>query len=269
MLMIQHSKKPRYARGRTGREDAAEEEDPNSLLISGVRHHQEELKGVLDHAATERQRVNAYVAKAKRQCAAETPHVARLRGKGVFFDKSVALPEAGRVADILNRNGAGVVATRPEADVFVVKDVESPGQRVQFAAALIGGVVCTFVYLETRGAAGVAVAYKPQVAVHRVAWCSAAFIAAHPSLHEIIRGVCERSESKWTLYEPDCMLVFAEKATRLNAQKKFVNSVAFVTSGEKANPAISCVRTRLTGPEALLKYVVLDPVRCAVGACHR
>eukprot|EP00959_Pyramimonas_sp_CCMP1952_P020280 427882-Pyramimonas_sp.AAC.1 len=159
----------------------------------------------------------------------------------VYLDKGAPLPTARGVADAMARCGATQTPNRAEADIFVVGDVEAPGQRIRFACGLVGGILCTFSYLESQGAAGMALAFKPHVSSRRIVWLSGEFLRAHPSLSDVIITAAGRSSSKWVVMEPDSCLVFVERAKRETAAKR-PPAVAFVVQADKAKPVFAGVR---------------------------
>lgn len=226
-------------------------------------------RAIVDHASNAENKFKTYVAKSKRAAEANAPHRATLAGNMVYLDKGAPLPSARGVADALSKAGATKSPSRADAYVFVVGDVEAPGQRVKFACGLVGGIICTFPYIESQGAAGMALAFKPHISSRRIAWISGEFLRAHPSLSDVIISAAGRSSSKWVVMEPDHCLVFVERARRENAAKR-PPAVAFVVEADKGKPAFAGVRiTFHTAASAMVAYCQLDAGRCAIGACHR
>ena len=244
--------------------------DPGQNALRPPMSPQQDIaRAIVDHASKDEQKFKNYVAKSKRAAEAEAPHHAKIAGKMVYLDKGAPLPSARGVTDALARAGATKTQSRTEADIFVVGDVEAPGQRVRFACGLVGGILCTFPYIESQGAAGMALAFKPHMSSRRVAWISGEFLRAHPSLSDVIISAAGRSLSKWVVMEPDSCLVFVERAKKETTAKR-PPAVAFVVEADKGKPVFAGVRiTFHTAASAMVAYCQLDARRCAIGACHR
>ena len=120
----------------------------------------------------------------------------RLSGKSIFVDAAIQ----GTVAEFqatLRKYKLSQVYAREKADMFMVADIKSPGLRVSWAAALLGGIITTQDYVDSGGMRGPSLVYKPAVNSKRCLWCSPAFELAHPEVHRLLRA-CSQGKPKWT-----------------------------------------------------------------------
>ncbi len=83
-----------------------------------------------------------------------------IRGRHIFFLTDTALRPLGRFGGVLARS-------RGTADLIVVRDPAAASIRTTLVAGLVGASLVTKEYVETNGARGAAVAFKPAVKIRR------------------------------------------------------------------------------------------------------
>jgi hypothetical protein len=159
-------------------------------------------------------------------------------------------------------------AGRTEADFFVVEDLANLGQRNVLAAQLSGGVVCTYNFIQSCGAAGPCTAFKPAFEIQRKIFISANFIVRHPIVSNFLIDMMQSPRSRWSR----CLCTMAEFnaiAAKLCHQKRSTVAIAFIASDEKTLPEVSNVKNVITSANMYTKFNVLDMTRCRMGACSR
>ena len=97
------------------------------------------------------------------------------------------------------RHGAKVVESRSAAQILVVDDVASPGQKATWAAAMNGATVVSSQIVLSAGQAGPYVTYRPAVAIRRWIWMSVLFRERHPVVSGIITEAATSHRSLWRL----------------------------------------------------------------------
>lgn len=121
------------------------------------------------------------------------------RKKHTFQDAKFFLEEA---TDKLRRAvaqhaGCSVVDDRLAASHFVVKDLRSPGMRVNWCAKLMGGNILPEVTI--LNGKGPIIAFKPAYLTRRLIWVTSDFQERHETAFEIVKKAIEQQSSKWKL----------------------------------------------------------------------
>ena len=121
-------------------------------------------------------------------------------GKAVFLDKSVAASERKACCSTIARLRARQTDVRTDADVIVVHDLATVGQRNKWVCALGGLTVMTAECMVATGRKGDMVGFKQATLTKRCLWTSPAFAQRHTILHEIIGAFVQKPGSKWTWF---------------------------------------------------------------------
>ena len=87
------------------------------------------------------------------------------------------------------------VSSRDDADVFLLRDVTRPSQRVMWNAMLGGLALISIPFF--RGQAGPMVRYQAALNLHRNVWFSDKFIDRHPALAKTIVSRMTPPHWKW------------------------------------------------------------------------
>jgi hypothetical protein len=163
-----------------------------------------------------------------------------LAGKQIFLDKSLVAAETKSCAVALKKAKATVAHTRSSADIFVVRDVVSLGQRLDWFAILGGRMVATGEYLTSGGIRGQALSYGPAYRVRRRIWASPNFADNHATLHGIIDHFVQLPLSRWTWFVGSIDEYLAAAVKQKHGAQRII---AVVTPSDKSNV--------MAGPETL------------------
>ena len=120
-----------------------------------------------------------------------------LQGATFFFEEStIDLHKA-----VARHDGCSVVDDRLLASHFVVKDLRSPGMRVNWCAKLMGGnILPPSTLLKGKGPL---IAFKPAYLTRRLIWVTSDFKERHQTAFEILKKAIEHPSSKWRLLETE------------------------------------------------------------------
>jgi hypothetical protein len=171
-----------------------------------------------------------YVA-AKKNLAANKVKTPKLDGHAIFVSKDVIPPNDSEFKDALRKLSLRRVHNRLEASVFLVNNVDQPGQRVHWAALLSGGLICSLRFILARGHAGQTLGIQPATNIKRYIWCSPDFIVDHPEVHRILEAKIPGTNFKWLASRAQCIELARKKAT----YKKYTDVIALVTADEQAH----------------------------------
>ena len=166
----------------------------------------------------------------KRSLALETPRRPAfpiVAGKAVFLDKSVAASERKACCSTIARSRARQTDVRTDADVIVVHDLATVGQRNKWVCALGGLTVMTAECMVAAGCKGDMVAFRQATLTTRCLWTSPAFAQRHTILHEIIGAFVQKPGSKWTWF----FGTLQEYLAAVNSRRVILG---LVTPGDKA-----------------------------------
>ncbi len=174
--------------------------------------------------------------------------------------------------DALKRaNGfVGITADRCIAQVFVVTSFEKTklGQRTNWAAGLLGGLVCTPSFFASGGQQGTALRYQRCISSRRHVHCTDGFKAAHGTVYAIIQTCASSKNSKWRLRDTqaDCE---ASKLLKSCSGAQASALWIFCTAKEKkSNPVyFTGIRTIVTEPEARELISKIDKAKSFRGCC--
>ena len=142
---------------------------------------------------------------------------------------------------VMQRLSMQSTTDRIAADVYLAINLMEPGQRTLWAVALTGGIVAVPRFLETSGAHGACLRYRPAVSIKRLVWVSGDFYAHHPELGDVVdRAVASRG-SKWVRIPSAAMFLEAVRVRTRGPvrQHRLYEAVALVTVGEKRQQARS------------------------------
>ena len=156
-----------------------------------------------------------------------------------------------------------VAQRRSEGRVFVLKDPASADLETQFLAGLVGGVMVTQQFAETKGYNGAAIAYQPALASKRSVFITSKFMAQHPSLCHDMCDIFQLELCKWQLLRDGQLQNYLG---RLNATR--ARQLVILKAGdedESFNPA----KLVLTLSQAVESPVVcrVDKSRSRTGIC--
>lgn len=155
-----------------------------------------------------------------------------LEGKRVYVQDEIMEHDAANMRYLLGVCKARTATCRLHADVFIVKDVEQPGQRAIWCAMLGGCAIADVHYLKTAGRAGVRIKYKAAIDTPRRFYFSPAFLQMHPTLVNIIHAKAALATSKWTFIDSRTSCVVW--AVHCNARRRATEVLAFVSEEEAA-----------------------------------
>lgn len=160
----------------------------------------------------------------------EAPAQVSLEGKRIFVEERVLQEKDAEMRQLVHACNGRLVQNRGQADVFVVLDVQHPGQRVTWHAMLGGHSIADVHFLESSGHAGVMFTYKAATNTTRRWYCSAEFARLHPILSGIIHAKANAPGSKW--YALDAREDCIEWAEYCNQRKRATEVLAFVSEAE-------------------------------------
>ena len=104
---------------------------------------------------------------------------------------------ASSIAQKLATKGVNTTLDKMEARLFVVDNLDQPGERVQWLVALHGGwLVTVSQVLEGKGAF---VKYMRAVSRRRLVYMTSDFCQQHPQIAKIVGAACSSSGTKWRL----------------------------------------------------------------------
>ncbi len=102
---------------------------------------------------------------------------------------------------VAQHDGCSVVDDRLLASHFVVKDLRSPGMRVNWCAKLMGGnILPPSTLLKGKGPL---IAFKPAYLTRRLIWVTSDFRERHQTAFEILKKAIELRSSKWKLLDTE------------------------------------------------------------------
>ena len=152
--------------------------------------------------------------------------VIRIEGKSIFCAAGCDVEAAH-----LRRRRLSRVGSRSRAQVFLVRDVGSPGQRILWVVALQGGAVIDPGFLRGGDGHGLVVTYSPAVSrCQRRVWCSQRFVDQHPTLYNLLDFAIQHA--------PNCRWTFLSGTVadfhRAASKRSAAICVALVTPRDKA-----------------------------------
>ena len=101
------------------------------------------------------------------------------------------------ISEALAKKGVNTTLDKMEARLFVVDNLEQPGNRIQWLVALHGGWLVTVSrVLVNKGAF---VKYMRAVSQRRLVYMTLSFYQQHPPIAEIVAGACASPGTKWRL----------------------------------------------------------------------
>ena len=182
-------------------------------------------------------------------------------GKKIWMDRSTEAVLGGDAVNSRLRTLRAVrVSDRHEADVFLLQDVTSPGQRVMWNA-MIGGLSLISIPFFL-GQKGPMVSYQAAGLLHKKVWLSGAFIDCHPCLGHIICAGMEVDSNKWEMLNDS---EFADIASSQRRQQKS-KLLPFVVSADVDKFAAWLpARAFVTNDNAISKLAKLDRARSSMG----
>lgn len=176
-----------------------------------------------------------FLDKARQRKRRQPPVRMDLRGQHVFVDEASVPDQQARAIRLkARRSGMHTCQDRMAATVFVVEDLASIGQRNTLCAGMIGGLVCTPCFLESLGSAGASIKFKSAIAKKRIVHATAAFIAGHPMIYNLISTLSHTNDSKWRWIADKNEFVALTRRLRASGQAQ-ANFMAFAMPNEKGN----------------------------------
>ena len=191
----------------------------------------------------------------------------QLAGKTVHFAAGLALPDLPTLELLLRGQGLQRVRRLGLADIMVVATVTDPGPECKFAAQIVGGIICDDLYINSVGISGMALAYKPHMAVRHLVWISPGFLDTHPTHNGIILDSIGRPACKWKLVAPAALAHFRARSITLRQQRHTRMALAFVTEPEQAMDELEAVTLKFTPQDAQIFFNDVQPCRSRAGAC--
>ena len=174
----------------------------------------------------------AYVSKKQSAKQNRKPKSVNIDGEKICVAKDVKLPaDVGPFNASLRFLKLHRVYNRLEASVFLVCNVNEPGQRIQWCASLGGGVLCDLKYVMSKGHNGQTLGFKRATITKRTLWASPNFIAAHPEVHRILQAKSREAPGKFTWIANKYQ--FAALSVRRAASGNRTECVALVTAAEQ------------------------------------
>jgi len=105
--------------------------------------------------------------------------------------------KSSSIAPELAKKGVSMTRDKMEARMFVVDNLEQPGERIQWLAAVHGGWLVTA--SQVLVGKGAFVKYMQAVSQRRLVYMTNNFYQQHPQIAQIVAGACASSGSKWRL----------------------------------------------------------------------
>ena len=131
-------------------------------------------------------------AKQVRNCGARADLLKDLQGSAAYIETGV-LPFG--IAEMLGNNGMHEVIDKLSAALFIVSDVGKPGQRVNWASALVGGCIADVSLF--KGGPSPIVAKEKAINIYKEIWISDTVGSNHATLAEMIRKATTMRGSQW------------------------------------------------------------------------
>ncbi|CAK0813414.1 unnamed protein product, partial [Prorocentrum cordatum] len=183
-------------------------------------------------------------------------------------DDSAVYVEAGlRTIDLDNFTGVCAskqlqhVVYAKDASLFVVKDIANISATVKWNAALCGGTICEWPFVQK--GIGPSLALHAGLASRRLLFMTGVFVAAQPRLAEtILVRMGTFPNAKWRITENQAWFT-----TRSRAEPSI--AVALIATGENADTVMPDVRQAFTSAEALDFFYRVDDLSSTIGACSR
>lgn len=149
----------------------------------------------------------------------------------IYVEHGCDVGNVGAFNRLLRAQGIRKVFDRLQANLFLVDDINNPGQRNRWCAILSGGILCTLKWLQSGSKSGASIAFKSALASHRQIWASPAFVTAHPEVHRILLVKVPLSGGRFKFIENKEKLL--DLGSRRSAAGHGGEVVAFVTAAEQ------------------------------------
>ena len=215
------------------------------------------------HKAERHKNINKYMrekllARAKQNQKPQTPTDV-CQAKKIWIEESVdAVLSAEEVRSRLKALRAERISSRDDADVFLLRDVTRPSQRVMWNAMLGGLALISIPFF--RGQAGPMVRYQAAVSLPRKVWFSDKFIEHHTALSLTICKRMEPSHFKWVIVND------VEFATIAANPRRRRSLILLVCSSDVVALRPSVPRKCLvTVADGIHKLAVIDRSRSTMG----
>ena len=199
------------------------------------------------------------------RCAATAdPCKVSFRTKRIYA-ATVDTGDAAQWSRLLRSLGASEVRDRLDADVYIVDDITTPGQRIKWCSFLAARPICTLEYLRSDGENGSTLQYKGALKMRKSVWCSDGFKMRHQDIYIIIRVLAQLDSSNWK-FEDD-RASFLRLAQQRTARKRGQEIIAFLLASELSHkdPFFYCMSLLLTVQNALQQ----DGVKACVATTGR
>ena len=146
--------------------------------------------------------------------------------------------------------------------IFACKDPTDVTPPVLLFAGLVGGVLGNKLFVETKGAHGITVAYKPAIKTKRLLFLTPAFVQAHRAECLQLTEVLQLVDCKWQLLNREGL---NDAIPKLNAAKA---RQLLVVRNDPTDESFPQVRLQFTGLEEAVAHWAFcaeDKSRCRTG----
>lgn len=147
-------------------------------------------------------------------------------------------------------NGAVLAPDLHSGRIFVVSDPCNCREEVRFIAGLVGGLLVTKDFVESRGMRGLALAYKPAIKTKRHVFVTPAFMQQHAQLCAEFIGVLELQDCNFQLLNRGSL---QDMINKLNASRARQLVILRSDAGDEVFP--DTVRLVFTLSEAVAHFV--------------
>ena len=154
-------------------------------------------KELIDEDSKQRAATAAEHAKERARFMKKGPDLTTLVDAKVWVNPTVRKDELDNVNSSIKKYCMENVASRMDAQVFIVGDITNPGSRNTLAASIKGGLIVGPSYINSGGLCGVGLRYKPVTRTKRLVFISPDFNTHHTDLADLLDVAVRARGSKW------------------------------------------------------------------------
>lgn len=140
------------------------------------------------------------------------------------------------------------------ARIFVANDPNNCTSHMKFVGGLLGGIVATPQFVESKGKDGICVAYKAAIVTVRRVFVTPLFMGSHTAICRDLLEILKIAECKWQLMRQAELDQFVQKLTQAKARQVIIFH----------GPAEAALFPASTHRFSSVEEAVVDPVICSV-----
>ena len=118
--------------------------------------------------------------------------------------------------------GANQGVAMAAASIFVAEDPNMCTPHVKFVAGLVGGIVATRHFVESKGKTGICVAFKAAISVVRRVYVTPVFMGNNAAMCRDLLDILKTADCKWQLLRQAELDQFVQKLTQTKARQLII-----------------------------------------------